>query len=101
MIEAIEVTGINLLPGSRHGVEGPTALVRLRLQGERPNPEALQRLEDRLSHALWFLERLDLKYMSDRRWRSFASELPLRRFPEDFLLEPAPDRWAGLLAAGQ
>ena len=100
MIEAIEVTGINLLPGSRHGVECPTALVRLRWQGERPNPEALQRLEDRLSHALWFLERLDLKYMSDRRWRSFASELPLRRFPEDFLLEPAPDRLAGLLAAG-
>ncbi len=102
MIEAIEVIGVDLLPGCRHGVEGPTAVVRLRWQGPRPDPAGLQRLEVRLAHALWFLERLDLKYSRDPRWRSFASELPLRRFPDGFLLEPAPDRLrlSGVLAAG-
>lgn len=60
----------------------------MRWQGERRDPEALKRLEDRLVQALCFLERFDRKVMSDRRWRSLASERPLRLLPEDALLEP-------------
>ena len=96
----IEVIRTELLPGSRHGVEGPTALVRLRWQGERPDPEGLQRLEERLAHALWCFERLDWKLTHYRNWLELGPQIPVRPFPEGFLLEPAADRLAGLLAAG-
>ena len=99
-MEPIEVIGVDRLPGSRHGVEGPTALVRLRWQGERPDPEGLQRLEERLAHALWCLERLDWKGSEYGLWRELDAAIPLRPFPQDFLQDPAPDRLSGLLAAG-
>ena len=98
--DPIEVLGLDPLPGSRHGVEGPTALVRLRWRGARPDLEALQRLEERLAHALWCLERLDWKGSEYGSWRELDAAIPIRPFPNGFLVEPAPDRLSGLLAAG-
>ena len=99
-MEPIAVIGIDRLPGSRHGVEGPTALLRLRWRGARPDLEVLQRLEERLAYALWFLERLDWKLTHYRNWSVLVHQIPVRSFPDDFLLEPPPNRLAGVLAAG-
>ena len=100
MLKSIEVVGIELLPGSRHGVEGPTALVQFRWQGEGPEPDQLQRLEELLAQGLRFQERLDWKYTGLPHWRELSSTMPVRSFPGDFLTEPSSDRLSGLLAAG-
>lgn len=100
MIEAIDILKVELLPGSRHGIEGPTAVVRLRWRGTTPTPEQLAQLEERLAHALWFLERLAWKKGKYLNWRECRPSIPVRDFPDDFLLESAPEPVAGLLAAG-
>ncbi len=99
MFEKLTLVGIDGLPGSRHGVEGPTALMRLRWQGASPDQVALTQLQERLSHALWCLERLDWKDSHHGDWRLLPAAIPERRFPDDFLLAPAPTRLSGLLAA--
>jgi D-alanine-D-alanine ligase-like ATP-grasp enzyme len=100
MLQSIEVVGVELLPGSRHGLDGPTALVKIRWQGELPGPEFLLRLEERLAYGLRYLERIDWKYSRNENWLEFPSNIPVRPFPADFLVEPAPDPLSGLLAAG-
>ena len=100
MLQSIEVVEVELLPGSRHGLDGPTALVKLRWQGELPGREPLRRLEERLAQGLRFQERLDWKFARYENWRDLPSNIPVRAFPGDFLVEPAPDPFSGLLAAG-
>lgn len=100
MHESLTLLAIDALPGSRHGLEGPTALIRLRWLGPRPEEQALNRLQQRLAHALWCQERLDWKDSHHGDWRGLPAAIPERAFPDDFLLAPAPSRLSGLLAAG-
>lgn len=100
VVEAIEVVGLDLLPGSRHGLEGPTALVQLRWQGVMPTDDEARQLQEHLAGALWFQERMLWKRLKVPDWRDFRPAIPVRGFPDDFLLEPAPDVLSGLLAAG-
>jgi len=100
MLKSIEVVGIELLPGSRHGVDGPTALVQLHWDGDKPEQEQLQRLEELLAQGLQFQERLDWKYSGNPNWRELPSTMPVRSFPGDFLAEPSDDPLSALLAAG-
>lgn len=96
----IKLLTIDGLPGSRHGVEGPTAVLRWRWQGARPERQALMALQERLAHGLWFLERLAWNPRYYSNWRACRSSIPERPFPQAFLLGPAVSPLADLLAAG-
>lgn len=100
VVEAIEVVRLDLLPGSRHGLDGPTALLRLRWQGVMPTSDEARQLEQQLARALWFQERMLWKRLKVPDWRDCRPAIPVRNFPDDFLLESAPDALSGLLAAG-
>lgn len=100
MLKSIEVVGIELLPGSRHGVDGPTALIQFSWQGEAPGPGQLQELGELLAKGLQFQERLDWKYSGNPNWRELPSTMPVRSFPGDFLAGPSDDPLSALLAAG-
>ena len=100
MLKSIEVVGIELLPGSRHGVDGPTALIQFSWQGEAPGPGQLQELGELLAKGLQFQERLDWKYSGNPNWRELPATMPVRSFPGDFLAGPSDDPLSALLAAG-